>query len=121
VVVLHHELARRPKKGFSDVEVHAVFPVGMPYRLRGAREQELPRHEEIVGDRVGGEVCQVAVADRLKRLVRRGLENFSPNLPAMAVTPLRHILLRKGDVRGDRTVQEVGRIPPDYGADCRRK
>ena len=67
----------------------------------------LPRHEEVVRDRVGGEMRQIPHPEGAQRITRREIEDLLPDVPGMAVPAHRRVLLRHRGVGGDVAVQEI--------------
>ncbi len=82
---------------------------------------ELPRHEVIVRDRVGGEMRQVSEREGVQRLVARLLADLEPDVPRVAVAARGGVLLRDARVGRDRPVQEVVREGREQLGDARRE
>ena len=72
VVVLEHNITRNGCVAFTELDVQAVFPVGVAECFCAAGEQQLARYEEVVRDRVRREVCEVAVGDGAQPIVSLG-------------------------------------------------
>src|SRR5262245_9659100 len=82
----------------------------MPERFRAAGEEQLARHEEVVRDRVSGEVREVAVGNGSQPSVPRAGQDPFTHMQDMTVPSVVQGILGKGKVRGNRTVQETLRV-----------
>src|SRR5690606_40843748 len=93
--VVRHNMARMARVTLAELLVHPVLPVGVAEPLARRGHQELPRDEEVVRDRVGGQMGEVAEPDRLQPIGVRGLVDLLPDVPVVAVPPFGYVLDRK--------------------------
>src|SRR5262249_18697239 len=105
-VVDEDELTRAPRALGAEMRLEAALPIRMTEARRTRSERQLRGHEIVVGDRIGGEVRQIAERERAKRVVTRVVEDLQPYVPRMAVSTHRRVLLRDARVRGDGTVEK---------------
>ena len=103
------QLARASRVSLAEVRLEAALPVAVPERRSARRDGELPRHEVVVRDGIGGEMREVTERERVQRFVACLLADLEPDVPGVAVTPGRGVLLRDARVGRDGPVEKVVR------------
>src|SRR5207244_5748834 len=93
-----------------EVGLYPRLPVRVAHGRRAARDHELPRHEVVVGDRVGGQVAEVAQPEGTERVGGGQVVDLLAHVPVVTVASERGVVLRDGGVGGDVAVEEVERI-----------
>jgi hypothetical protein len=93
----------------------------MTDRVHSGGEEEATRYEIVMSDGVGREMGEVPEPDRMERLRVGAGEDLLADLPVVRVSPYRGVLLRKGDICGDRPVQEGEAVSLKDRSDGRRE
>src|SRR5258708_39799251 len=93
------------------VHVEQDLPVGKYQLYRARRDDKLARHEEVLSDRVGSEMGEVAEAKGTERIAGGQVEDLLADVPGVAVPADRGVLLRHRRVGGDVAVEKVVREP----------
>ena len=73
-------------------------------------DHQLARHEVVVGDGVGGEVGQVAQAERAQAVGGGQVVDLLAHVPVVTVAAERGVVFRDGGVGRDVAVQEIERV-----------
>jgi hypothetical protein len=85
----------------GDEPIGVRLPIEVAELVPARVTREVVRHEVVVGDRVGGEVREIAEHERLFRLRTRELQHRLDDRPAMAVVVVTAERLEVDDVRRD--------------------
>ncbi len=103
-----------------EVRLHPRLPVRVADGRGAAGDHELPRHEVVVRDRVGGQVAEVAEAEGAHRIRFGQVVDLLTHVPEVAVASQRSVVLRDGRVGRDVAVEKVeGVCAEEIGDDGR--
>src|SRR2546425_3644389 len=119
-MILHDDVTCLARVRVAEMRFEPALPIRVPERDGARRQDELARHEEVVGDGVGGEVGQIAQPEGAERIAGREIQDLLPDVPGMTVTAHRRVLLCHRGVGGDIAVQKIVRErTQQIGDECR--
>src|SRR5437879_8348141 len=83
-MILHDDVTRLARVRVAEMRFEPALPIRVPERNGARRQDELARHEEVVGDGVGGEVGQIAQPEGAERIAGREVQELAPSDPLRA-------------------------------------
>src|SRR2546423_6424972 len=108
-VVAENELLGGAAETLADVRVEAALPVAVAKRGRRRCDRELVRNEIVVGDRIRGEMSEIAETEGSQGFRFSVVVDLEADVPGVRMSAGGGVLLGDARVRRDRSVEEVDR------------
>src|SRR5919108_6077207 len=87
-----------------------MLPVTVAEGFRRTGQQQLPRHEEVMCDGIGGEMAEITVSDGAQAIITGFGEDLLADVPEMTVSAGGDVLLGERDIGSHRAVEKALRM-----------